>query len=169
LREDAVGREKAADEPATALSSLVTEGPAPVCSSFAVLTLKPKLVFGLLGGGMASFSRAVDSVDREDTCFDGPKTLMIGFFAEVPTCCLLGDTGSGILEGDGGGLCVEDEVDDDESVVDDKGIGLAFMKVASDACLSLAGSGQPLKDDLPRVEAGENVRINRRECSVIYL
>lgn len=150
MREDAVGREKVPDEPATALSSLV-EGPALVRSSFSELTLKPKLVFGLLGGGLASFSRAVDNVDREDVCFDELKMLgrpYIGFFdGEIPTRCLMGDTGSGILEGVGGGLCTTVAVDVDESVADD-GAGLAFIKEASDVCLSFAVSGIGTRDNV---------------------
>lgn len=96
---------------------------------------------------MASFSRAVDSVDREDVCFDGPIMLerpKIGLFAAVPVRCLLGETGSGILDGVGGGLWAKagvDDDDDDESVVDDEGTGLAFIKEASDVCLSVAASG----------------------------
>jgi hypothetical protein len=149
----------------------LVEGPALVRSSFSELTLKPKLVFGLLGGGMASFSRAVDNVDREDACFDELKILgrpYIGFFdGEVPTRCLIGDTGSGILEGVGGGLCTTVAVDVDKSVADD-GAGLALIKEASDVCLSFAVSGRLLKDDLSRFGARENVRKTTRtmRCSL---
>lgn len=125
-----------------------------MCSSLSKLILKPKLVFGRLGGGMASFSRAVDSVNSEDLGFDGAKMLeppIDGLFTgEVPARCLIGDTGSGILEGDGGGRCTQ--VDDDGPVIDDKGAGLAFMKETSDVCLNLIGSGKTLTDELSKFE-----------------
>lgn len=103
---------------------------------------------------MASFSRAVDSVNSEDLGFDGTKMLeapIDGLFTgEGPARCLIGDTGSGILEGDRGDRCTQ--LDDDSPVVDDEGVGLAFMKEASDVCLNLAGSGKPLTDELSKFE-----------------
>lgn len=103
---------------------------------------------------MASFSRAVDSVNSEDLGFDGAKMLgppIDGLFTgEVPARCLIGDTGSGILDGDGGGRCTQ--LDDDGAFVDNEGVGLAFMKEASDVCLNLAGSGKPLTDELSEFE-----------------
>lgn len=103
---------------------------------------------------MASLSSAVDSVNSEDLGFDGPKMLeppIDGLFTgEAPARCLIGDTGSGILEGEGGGRRIQ--VDDDEPVVDDEGAGLAFMKEASDVCLNLAGSWRPLADELSKFE-----------------
>lgn len=77
------------------------------------------------------------------------------FTEEVPPRCLIGDAGSGILEGDGGGRCTQ--MDDDETVVDDEGAGLAFMKEASDVCLNFAGSGKPLADELSKFETKNEI------------
>jgi hypothetical protein len=77
------------------------------------------------------------------------------FTGEAPARCLIGDTGSGILEGEGGGRRIQ--VDDDEPVVDDEGAGLAFMKEASDVCLNLAGSWRPLADELSKFETRNEI------------
>lgn len=100
---------------------------------------KPKLVFGRLGGGTLSFSRACESVERA-LPRDVPPNISVLVVTPVelivkdlgfPGVRFTGERGRGILDREGGGM------DLDELVVEVVTAGLTPMKANNEVCLEL--------------------------------
>lgn len=129
-----------------------------VLSSLDPALTNPMLVFGRLGGGTTSLSSAWERVvsERPEVPRSAPVPMpLLGEPSEkrnglvFPGCVVegrfKGDAGRGIFDGDGGGatldelpvLVDEGTVESPSPTVED----FALMKIFSDVCLNLLGSG----------------------------